>query len=260
MIEELGSQLCDLVYARVQEKDATRARSTQKEYGPSEIGVACLRRLAYMASGIAPVNIQKDKWAMILGTAVHVMLAEALESDPDWMVEKRLRISGVGDNQVFGSSDGYHIPTQTVVDHKVVGATILEAARKYGPDDKYRSQVHSYGRGWSNAGQKVKNVAILYWPKVATIDKRYGWSEKYDPQLAQDTVDRWTGIQSAAQSMDLVNHPERMESFPKTPEACHWCPWWSPSLANLHPGSACAGSDKNTADMAVLLGNPQQRS
>lgn len=94
-------------------------RSLQRSIGPSELGDACDRRLAYRIAGIEPVNFG-DPWPAIVGTSIHDWLERAINryqstvKDLGYLTELRV----YPDPMVKGRSDLFHVPTATVVDHK----------------------------------------------------------------------------------------------------------------------------------------------
>jgi hypothetical protein len=95
-------------------------RSKQVAIGPSELGDACDRRLAYRIAGVPAVNIWADPWPAIVGTSIHAWLEKAINQyqerngDRGWLTELRVR----PDEMVQGSSDVFNARTGTVVDWK----------------------------------------------------------------------------------------------------------------------------------------------
>ncbi|MGH8882508.1 MAG: hypothetical protein ACRD0P_35035, partial [Stackebrandtia sp.] len=109
--------------------DAVRAyaadtpRSRQRQIGPSEIGVECLRRLGFKALGYQPATAGGDCWPPFVGTAVHDHLARVFAADNErlgrvrWLIEHKVTVRG----SIRGTLDLYDHDSRTVIDHKIVG-------------------------------------------------------------------------------------------------------------------------------------------
>jgi hypothetical protein len=76
-------------------------------------------------------------------------------------------VGHIAGQEIWGSTDLFDHDTRTVIDHKIVGKSTLDNARRHGPSPTYRTQAHLYGMGWINAGQPVTDVAIAYLPRQA---------------------------------------------------------------------------------------------
>src|SRR5687768_10138894 len=139
----------------IRDQTNNHPRSRQKVIGPSEIGHPCDRWLAYKLSDSPKAGGSRDKWRATVGTAVHAYLADLFDSfnatlgTTVFHTEERVNVGTVytGDGfDVWGGCDLY--VNGVVVDWKIVGKTTLTSARRHGPGQQYRTQVHSYGRGW----------------------------------------------------------------------------------------------------------------
>ena len=213
--------------------DANSPRSLQTTVGPSEIGVDCLRRLAYKVTGTPEVNDTADPWFAIIGTAVHDWLAYAIDAyqttklgrtgdNRRFLIEQRVRLAD-DEHGVSGSCDLFDRDEARVVDHKVVGNDNLRKYRDGGPSSVYRTQVHLYGYGWVRAGFDVREVAIAFYPRSNYLDTLHVWTEPYDQQIALAALSRLASVQQ----MTAVLPPSHIPAVPdKT--GCVWCPYYRP--------------------------------
>jgi hypothetical protein len=242
----------------------SRPRSLQVAVGPSEIGSACDRQLAYKALGTPASNTEpSDTWPSTVGTAVHdYVLADALSKpgvgvrgldhplEPDelaalraqlaeqggrWIVEQKVQIAP----GVKGSTDVFDVLTGTVVDHKVLGADSHRETRLRGAKQQYRVQSHLYGFGWAQLGFDVRHVAIAAWPRSGFTTGLHIWTEPYDEQVVEDALARWFRIVDGAPG--LSKQPILFDFLPTADAPCSWCDFRNPALAATVPGAACAG-------------------
>lgn len=212
--------------------DANSARSLQTAVGPSEVGVDCMRRLAYRLSGTAAVNDTADPWFAIVGTAVHEWLGTAIElhnaasgrpfEQRRFWVEQKVTATADAYG-VSGSCDLYDADQQTVIDHKVVGATALKRYIDKGPSNVYRTQVHLYALGHVQAGRPVRDVAIAFYPRSGYLSDLHVWSEPYDEQVARDALSRAATVAQLA----AVLPPGQIPATPD-PAGCTWCDFYRP--------------------------------
>lgn len=173
-------------------------RSQQTMIGPSEIGTACEHCLSAKLAGWE--QREDAAWLPYVGTAMHAYLEPVFSSTEGWLTETRVSVGRIGRFEVHGTSDLFHIPSGTVIDHKLTGATTLKKA-KGGPTPVYRTQAHLYGLGFLRAGLDVNTVAINYLPRNA-ISLRHGvwWDEPFNPMIALDALDRAAKIVETLES------------------------------------------------------------
>ena len=226
--KEVAARLKETFYAYVN-RNSSDNRSAQRTLGPSEIGTPCDRQLAMKLLGITPTNPQEG-WAPFVGTAVHRELADMFE----WA-----NGSGSGRYQVeipvhFGSSlvpcgtlDLYDGVLYMVDDHKLMGRYSLDKLIQKGPSDTYRIQVQTYGLGAEQAGFKVREVAIIGWPRQeSNLDKLYVHVEKYDKKVALDAIARVERLAREVQGR-MATGAQPMEAARQFQggDDCKWCPF-----------------------------------
>lgn len=220
-IAELRSILIDY--------EAASPRSTQDAIGPSEIAVPCDRRLAYRIRS-TPLRLDgRVKWAPLVGTAVHTLLAAALEADnarsnsPRWLVEHRVH----PDPAISGSCDAYDTVDDIVVDWKVVGPTRLEGYRRKGPGPQYEGQIQLYGRGWQRAGRNPKWVRIVFLPRSTEFDDAYEWTAPYSRPAAEVALERLYSVIRLLTDLGVDETPALWGAIPATPGPdCRFCPYY----------------------------------
>jgi hypothetical protein len=203
-------------------------RNRQVSIGPSEVGVACVRRLAGKVVNTPATWTNSDPWASIVGVATHAWLASAFAGanlgldEPRWLTEERV----YPHPSMPGSCDLYDLWSDTVVDHKIVGTTTMSSAKKNGPSAQYRVQSNLYGLGWERRGRTPREVAIAYWPRSGYLSGLFLHREPYDRELAIAALDRLTLVSATALTLEVVEHPERLMLLPATPgDDCKYCPY-----------------------------------
>lgn len=242
----------ELVYT-IEQAIANHPRSLQREIGPSEMGTPCARRLGHKLAG-TPEQQRSAAWRPTVGTAVHAWLADVFLAAEvpggglRWLVEQRIELGRVGDDEIGGSTDLYDRCTATVVDWKIPGPSSLTAKRRAWakgepPEPTYRTQLHLYGLGWRRRGFPVKRVAIMALPAAGELTDAAWWSEPYDEARALKAVERADGYARAAAAMGgwdaLIPHLPRVE------DRCGpYCPFWRAGADPSDP-SSCPGADKH---------------
>lgn len=210
--------------------DANRGRSLQTTIGPSELGSACMRRLAYSLADGPQANSTADPWFAIIGTAVHAWLAEAMNdyqinvldrdplTHPRWLFEQ---LVWTGHPLCpCGHSDVYDLDLDAVIDWKIVGPTTMKKVLQRGPEEYYRIQAQTYGKGWRRAGRDVKQVVIVFLPRNAPLSQTHVWSEAFDESVADNALRRLEAIDAARKLIPI----QRMPSA----DGCTWCPYHRP--------------------------------
>lgn len=214
--------------AMIKARDEAAPRSQQRELGPSEIGHPCMRRLAYGLLDIERCNPSWDPLPAIIGTATHKWLESAAKHANNtlgrqrWLVETRVRPAA----WLSGSCDLYDTDTGTVIDYKVPGASQFAKVKK-GPSELYRTQVHLYGKGFTNAGLPVATVAIMFLPRGGTLSSAHYWSEPYDQGVADAALRRREQTLLLLDDFDVESNPDRFAWLAKSGPGCVFCPWFS---------------------------------
>lgn len=190
-------------------------RSLQRTIGPSEIGMACDHCLAARLAGWDKADTGIP-WAPTVGTGVHMLLEQFFTSNmlkrnsasaPDtlqYWTEHTVNVGAIGDQQIWGSTDLLDVKHGATIDWKLVSKTALNTYRREGPSQQYRVQAHLYAKGWNDAGVPVETVSICFLPRMSNnFYDRHWWVEAYDPDLAQEALDRannmWNNIQALTQ-------------------------------------------------------------
>ncbi|MGI5178652.1 hypothetical protein ACQEVZ_20180 [Dactylosporangium sp. CA-152071] len=213
--------------------ESNSPRSLQRQIGPSEIGVDCMRRIAYKLLGTQPANDTADPWFAFVGSSVHDGLAYAIDQyqrlvlsrtgeNLRYLIENRVQVT-LDENGINGSCDLFDRDLFRVVDHKIVGETALRKYREQGPSTVYRKQVHIYGLGWENAGYEVREVAIAFYPRSNYLDNLHVWAEPYDRQIALDALNRLDSIRQLAAAL-----PPNLIPAQPDPAGCAWCDFYRP--------------------------------
>jgi hypothetical protein len=246
----LAGQIAANVIGVIKHASTNHPRSQQTAIGPSEIGTPCLRRLAYKLMDWDPKpNHDTDPWASIVGTSVHGWLEKTFtrynpalpDGRPRYVLEKRVH----ADPRLAGSSDLLDRAINTVIDWKVPGATAMTRYRqKQDPGPEYRVQGHTYGLGFTNAGEHVTDIAIVFLPRAGTLDGLFVWTEPFQPQIALNALARRDNVIAALAGLDPESNPSAWAMFPATEAYCTYCPWYLPRSTDLSKG--CPGAETTT--------------
>ena len=215
---------------RVKQHAAWSPRSRQTQIGASEIGHPCARRLAYKTLGVEPINTDMDSWPAIVGTSVHAYLEKAFKKDPDYLTEVKVVLAP----WTKGTADLVHIPSKTVIDHKVVGVTALKAAKADGISEQYRVQLNMYATGLRLMDIEIENIAVMYWSRSGWMRDAFAITEPYDEALVDKSLERYDAITAASAAGVQV-----LPLIPTTPSNCMYCPFFFPLSTNA--SESCNG-------------------
>ncbi len=246
---EIATRLREIFYSYVN-RNARDNRSAQTTLGPSEIGSPCDRQLAMKLMGVPAVNPQ-ESWAPFVGTAVHVSLAEMFE----WANGANSGRFAVEMPLTFGSSI---VPRGTgdlldrvlfmFLDHKLMGKYSLKKLIEQGPSDEYRVQLHTYAYGAEKAGERVKEIALVGWPREeSSLQNLYVHVEPYDRQIALDAIARVERLHREVQgrlgtvptNVFVSENPLEVAKTFGTADACRWCPFHNKADKRMERG--CPG-------------------
>ena len=187
--------------------------------GASEIGTPCSRRLAYKLLGDDAINTDMDSWPAIEGTSVHAYLEKAFKGNPDYMTE----VAVVLEPWTKGTADLVHLPSKTVIDHKVVGATALKTYKAKGMSAQYRVQLNMYALGLRLMDIEIDNIAIMFWSRSGMMKDAFSITEPYDEALVDQTFARFDAIKAMTEIGTSV-----LPLIPTTPTHCVYCPYFFP--------------------------------
>lgn len=219
-------------------------RSQQTTLGPSQVGTPCDRRLVMHFLQAPKVNPGGDNWASFVGTQIHNglegMFKWADAGQGRFAVEQRLQFPS---NLVpRGTADLIDRTLFMVDDHKAMGQWSLDKLRTSGPSPLYRTQLHVYGMGARQKGERIDRVALIGWPRdKSNLDDLYVWSEPYDPQIARDALQRVEGLRDWAVKMQADGStPQQVAEAASIADDCRFCPYHMPDAKDLSNGG-CNG-------------------
>jgi CRISPR/Cas system-associated exonuclease Cas4 (RecB family) len=215
---------------QVKEYATWSPRSQQTMVGASEIGTPCARRLAYKLLDVEAVNTDMDSWPAIVGTSVHAYLERAFKKNPDYMTEVKVML----EPWTKGTADLVHLPSKTVIDHKVVGVTALKKYKSEGMSQQYRVQLNMYALGLRLMDIEIDNIAIMFWSRSGMMRDAFSITEPYDESLVDDMLKRFDAIKEMT-TLGVTSLP----LIPTTPTHCMYCPNYLPLSTNIE--AACNG-------------------
>jgi len=219
-----------MLIQQVKEYSTWSPRSQQTMIGASEIGTPCSRRLAYKLLDVEAVNTDSDPWPAIVGTSVHAYLERAFKKNPDYMTEVKVLL----EPWTKGTADLVHLPSKTVIDHKVVGVTALKKYKSEGMSQQYRVQLNMYALGLRLMDIEIENVAVMFWSRSGMMRDAFSISEPYDETLVDDMLKRFGAIKE----MTTLG-TSALPLIPTTPTHCMYCPNYLPLSTDIE--AACNG-------------------
>lgn len=220
----------DLYLGVIRDSITRHPRSLQKRIGPSEIGKPCDRWILHKLNGDGEPD-RGPAWKPAIGTAVHDQLERWFDEanrgggevdKTEWITEWQVTVGTIGGTSITGHSDLFHVPTGTVIDHKIVGPKQLTKYRIHGPSDQYRVQAHLYGKGFTDDGGwgPCRTVAIAFLPRDGELQNAVFWSEPYNPHLAGEAMLR-------ANRLNLMLQVVGIDAALQAASLCddQWCTW-----------------------------------
>lgn len=252
--KEIATRLKEIFYS-YSNRNTSDNRSAQTTLGPSEIGTPCDRRLAMSLMGVEPTNPGGDGWAAFVGTAIHASLDDMFTwaSAGSGRFETEMKLSFGSPLVPKGTGDLLDRTLMMFLDHKCMGEYSLKKLRADGPSETYRVQIHTYAYGAILAGEKVKDVAIIGWPRAgSSLDGLYVWTEPYNKQIALDALARVERIHAKTREIRRVDGlgdtPSAMataQTFEvSTKYECKFCPFSLPNDKQMERG--CPGPQKES--------------
>lgn len=219
------------LYLNVIKDGITRhPRSLQKRIGPSEMGKPCDRWILHKLNGDGEPD-RGPAWKPAIGTAVHDQLERWFDAAnrgggevdrTEWITEWEVTVGQIGGQSITGHSDLFHVPTGTVIDHKIIGPKQLSKYRLHGPSEQYRVQAHLYGKGFTDDGGwgPCRAVAIAFLPRDGELSNAYFWSEPYNPHLAGQALLRSNRLHTM---LTVVGIDAALAASPLCDD--QWCTW-----------------------------------
>lgn len=226
--------LADRLREMVRRHDAGAERTQQRQIGPSELGDPCTYCLARKILRLPEERTFDDPWCAYIGTATHAHLDLAAEFENahhggTWSTEFRV----FPDEELLpkgGKVDLYDDTIATVIDHKVVSRDRRLMFKAKGPGEKYRRQIHLYGRGCTLAGLPVERVAIAFWQRGGRLSDLTVWTEPYDASVALDALDRYRNLRALC-----ATHGEALLPLLPSSPGCFTCSGRSNQTATTVP-------------------------
>jgi hypothetical protein len=195
---DIGNVLLDVLTA----KDGTRARSTQKRLGPSEVG-GCRRRTFYKLNDQPKTN-STLRLSAIMGTAIHKTIEEAFyRQDP--FGEKYVLEMEVEHNGLMGHIDLYMPLEKELVDWKT---TKLKNLKTF-PSHEQKMQVNLYGYLLRNNGYELETVTLVGIPRDGDERQVVVWSQPYDDAIAQEGLEWLKELENTTE----MPAPEKYAAF-----------------------------------------------
>jgi len=219
-------------------------RSQQTTLGPSQVGTSCDRRLVMHFLGAPKVNPGGDGWAAWVGTQIHSGLEQMLKwadaGKGRFAVEQRLKFPS--ELVPYGTADVIDRTLFMVDDHKAMGQWAADKLRTSGPSTLYRTQLHVYGMGARQRGERIERVALISWPRdKSDLSDLYVWSEPYNPQIARDAFERVERLNGWAQQQRADGlSPQQIAAAANIADDCKFCPYYMRDAKDLSNGG-CNG-------------------
>ena len=173
---------------------------------------------------VPPVNPQEG-WAPFVGSAVHVELAKMFEwangsGSGRYVTEMPLTFGSAVVPR--GTSDLLDRVLFMIMDHKLMGRWSLDKLIQNGPSETYRIQGQIYALGAVLAGEKVREVAIIGWPRQeSSLDKLYVHVEPFDRKLAEEALRR---VERIAATIEPGSGIQEARAY-AAGDDCKWCPF-----------------------------------
>ncbi|QXJ19651.1 PD-(D/E)XK nuclease family protein [Actinomadura graeca] len=222
-----GAALARWVAELIYQRGITASRSLAHRVGPSALGTACDRQLAYAASGTPRLNFEADPWAALVGNAIHTWQAElfrALDAGSGrFLVE-----STVTYRNVSGTADLYDRRERIAIDWKTTKKNKIRTIRRSGKaPQNYVTQLQTYGAGLAAGGERPERVALVWLPVDGGLGDIFAWVAPFDQAIADAAVDRLGSLRGLP-PRSVAATPSRL---------CAWCDWYQPGGGQGCPGN-----------------------
>lgn len=159
--------------------DNSRARSNQKEIGPSSLG-DCRRKVYHQILGTPETNHDTDRLAALMGTAFHRLIEEAMALQDNPFKKRFTFEEAISWGNMPMHIDFYEDEFFTLVDWKT---TKLKNMKDF-PSQGNIWQGQNYAMAKVKAGFPVKKVAVVVIPRDGRMDQIQQWVGDYDESVA----------------------------------------------------------------------------
>ena len=179
----------ELLLTALRAGDAKRARSTQVQIGPSEVG-GCRRKVWYRLNDQPETNDGELKLASIMGTAIHAEIERALADNPDVLIETEVEYNGMK-----AHIDCFVPGTGDVIDWKTSKVRNLS----YFPTNQQRWQVQLYGYLLAKNGYAVNRVSLVAIARDGDERDVKVHTEDYNESIALEALGWLAAVKEAAE-------------------------------------------------------------
>ena len=200
----------ELLLTALRAGDAKRARSTQVQIGPSEVG-GCRRKVWYRLNDQPETNDGELKLASIMGTAIHAEIERALADNPDVLIETEVEYNGMK-----AHIDCFVPSTGDVIDWKTSKVRNLS----YFPTNQQRWQVQLYGYLLAKNGYAVNRVSLVAIARDGDERDVKVHTEDYNESIALEALGWLAAVKEAAEAPA----PEKDASYCQ-----HYCKFYDAS-------------------------------
>lgn len=250
----------ELAMAVVTSSILAHPRSQQTRIGPSEIGRPCDRWVLHKLAG-DPEPPRGPAWKPAIGTALHSQMEDWFNaanptapggdvSGWTWATEWPVNVGKIGNVDITGHSDLFHIPTGTVIDFKFIGNRQLAKYRLHGPSEQYRVQAMLYAKGFTDGNDwgPAHRTAIWFIPRDGELSQAYWWEAEYDPHIAAAALGRANRLWAMLQILGLDT---ALAACPVCDDP--WCTW---CRAERRQAARAAGGSLFTDESAPTPASP----
>lgn len=245
---------------------ANAPRTLQVALGPSEVGHACPRRIAYGLLQYPDLNPSVG-WLPGIGTAVHEQNGLAFRAvnarlreetgQERYLIEHPVSVptptarefAAAGEELtgvqrvVAGHLDLFDVALGEVTDWKIVGKTTLTKVKAGKVDQGYLAQQLIYGRGLQDQGFEVRRLRLHFLPRNDPDLHRASRAHTWDvtPEELIEGSDRVLArFDRIADGVEQLG-PAVLGQLDPVDANCSWCPFYS--RGSTDPMGGCPGAD-----------------
>lgn len=207
-------------------------RSMQRIIGPSEIGTDCIHCLCCKLAQV-PKRDEGTFWASFIGSSCHKHVESLLRAFQHankldrFMIESKIHVGNIGDQQIWGSCDLFDKQTKMVVDWKFVSLNRIKQFRQGNIPKQYQIQANLYAKGLNDAGIECETVSVCFLPRTEhTWGEKIWWIRPYNKSLALEGLERankyWEQIRNIRATQGEEGLLEFLDSLPRVAD-CFDC-------------------------------------